>query len=312
MTHIAVTGGTGFIGSHILDVLAEQGCSVRALTRRSASPPRPGLTWIAGDLHDEAALRRLIRGAHAVIHGAGVVKARKSQDFFDHNAAAVARVAKIITEEAPQARLVHLSSLAAREPGLSHYAASKAAGEAALHAAPAVDWVILRLPAVYGPRDREILKIFKVLKNNMALMPGPGGNRLSLIHGRDAGEAVAAVAMGGDISGVARTFDLDDGAKSGYAVAEVYRLAAKLLDRKLNPRTIPKPLLTIAAQINTAMAPFTRHTPMLTPGKVAELTHPDWVARGPMLQNVTAWRPKVNLADGLAETFAWYRQHGWL
>jgi nucleoside-diphosphate-sugar epimerase len=312
MAHIAVTGGTGFIGSHILDVLEEQGCEVRALTRQPASAPRPGLTWIPGDLSDEAALRRLIQGARAVIHGAGAVKARNAQEFMECNATAVARVAKIVAEEAPDARLVHLSSLVAREPGLSPYAASKAAGEAALLDTPSLDWVILRPPAVYGPRDREMLRIFKALKSNMALMPGPGSNRLSLIHGRDAAEAAVTVALGAKFDIAARTFDIDDGNSAGYAMAEVYQLAAKLLDRNLNPRTIPRPLLTIAAQINTAMAPLMRQAPMLTPGKVAELTHPDWVARGPMLQNVTTWRPKVDLARGLAETFAWYRQQGLL
>lgn len=311
MSHIAVTGGTGFIGAHVLDALSAAGHPVRALSRRPSNRHIPGVTWIAGDLADEAALDDLVRDARAVVHGAGVVKARSRDEFFAHNAAAVARLARLTANAAPQARFIHISSLAAREPGLSDYAASKAAGEAALGNLP-LAWTILRPPAVYGPGDQEILKLFKALKYNLALMPGSGDNRLSVIFGGDVAAAVALLA-GGEYPETAQTlFELDDGTPGGYSLAEIYALAAKILDKKVKPKSLPKPLLTLAAQINRAMAPLLRRTPMLTPGKVAELSHPDWVIRGPLLQQAAPWRPRVDLATGLAETFEWYRRHGWI
>lgn len=311
MSHIAVTGGTGFIGGHVLSALAEAGQTVRALTRRPSPRQLPGLTWISGDLDDDAALDRLLDGAGAIIHGAGAVKARSRDEFFAHNATAVTRLARLAASRAPGARFIHLSSLAAREPGLSDYTASKAAGEDALLAMP-LPWTILRPPAVYGPGDREILKLFKALKYNLALMPGPGGNRASVIHGADVAAAAVLLATTQPPQTVGQIYELSDGAADGYSLTEIYAVAASLLGKNVKPKTLPAPLLTLAAQINRAMAPLWRQAPMLTPGKVAELRHPDWVARGPKLQTATSWRPRFDLASGLADTFDWYRRQGWL
>lgn len=337
MATVAVTGATGFIGGRIIDRLLRQGVQVRALTRRAISRPatspatpapeqgltcspatpahEQGLTWIRGSLDDDDALRALIGGADALVHCAGLVKARNRAEFFAANADAVRRLAAIAASASPDLHLVHLSSLAAREPSLSDYAASKAAGEEILREnAAGLGWTILRPPAVYGPGDREILKLFKSLRLGLAFLPGGGARHASVIHVDDLSAAVTAVlaSPGPESPASGRTFELDDGRPGGYELAEIYALAAELLDKRLRTITVAPQVLTFAARANRAIAHLRGRAPMVTPGKIAELLHPDWVARSPNLAETGLWRPEISLRDGLAATLQWYRSEGYL
>jgi nucleoside-diphosphate-sugar epimerase len=159
---VAITGATGFVGGYTAKALAEAGWRVRLLCRRL--PLSPLLSDISpeivlGDLEDPAALAALVRGADAVVHAAGAVRALDAVGFYRANADGTARMVAAVRADAPQARFVLISSLSAREPTLSAYAGSKRAGEIELEraAGAALDWSILRPPAVYGPGDRELL-----------------------------------------------------------------------------------------------------------------------------------------------------------
>jgi nucleoside-diphosphate-sugar epimerase len=149
---VAVTGATGFIGGHIARALAAAGWRVRALTRRL--PIHPALAQVPievviGDLADGDSLGRLLAGAEAAVHAAGLTRARRASDFLRVNADGVAALVRCAARMARPPRFLLLSSLAAREPGLSAYAASKERGEAALRAADkGLVWTILRPPAV--------------------------------------------------------------------------------------------------------------------------------------------------------------------
>lgn len=305
---IAITGATGFIGGHLLAALQARGAAVRALTRRDR-PAQPGLVWVPGDMGDRAALLRLVEGADAVIHCAGMVKARTTGAFFDANAGAVARLADAVLAGAPAARVVHLSSLAAREPGLSDYAASKAAGETVLRQTGGLLWTALRPPAVYGPGDMEILKLFKSLKFGVGFLPGHRHGRVSVIHVHDLTAAVLALLDAPAAHAQGRVFELDDGRPGGYALSEVYETAAAILDRPVRLLTVPAPALTLAGGVNQAFSLLVGRDPMLTPGKVRELTHPDWVAQDPLLNATGLWQPQIALDQGLAGTLAWYRHN---
>ncbi len=311
MTIIAVTGGTGFIGRHLIEGLTAAGHDVVALTRREA-PPRPGVKWLSGSLHDSASLRQLIDGAEVVVHCAGAVKARSAQAFDAANAQAVAHIAGIAALQSAPPLLIHLSSLAARQPELSPYAASKAAGEEALARLRDMPWVALRPPAVYGPGDQEILKIFKSLKYGLGLVPGSGEGRLSILHVRDLVAAILALTAADRTAVAGAIFELGDPREDGYTFSEIYDIAGRVLGRRARLIGVPRRLLTTTAQINRAMARLTGSTPMLTPEKVAELLHPDWVARGPKLGERIPWSPQIGLEEGLRETLAWYRAEGHL
>src|SRR4029450_12373737 len=145
---LAITGGTGFVGSRLIELALAAGHEVFALTRRPQAD-RNGLTWIDGALDRPDGLDRLVEGADAVIHVAGVINARDLAGFEAGNVTGTAAMLAA-AEKAGVQRFVHVSSLAAREPKLSIYGATKAGSEALVGASP-IPSAIVRPPAVYGP-----------------------------------------------------------------------------------------------------------------------------------------------------------------
>lgn len=314
---IAVTGASGFVGGHLLSQFREKGCALRILVR---DPARLGFAAVAGaplemvrgDLEDAAALADLCRGADTLVHCAGLIAASSDDEFFAVNRDGTCRLVEA-AREAGIRRVVLLSSLAAREPGLSAYGASKRAGEEELKArAGSMQWVILRPPAVYGPGDRATLPLVQQLSRDLAIIPGNPAARVSLIHVADLAAAIVHVAR--DESVAAEICELHDGTDGGYGWRDL-RLAASgrdAGDKQLRCLFLPRPLMGAAAGIVQLAAPMLGRPPILTSGKVAELYHADWVCRHNLLETLTVWRPRIRFAQGFAETLAWYRREGWL
>ncbi len=310
MTTVAITGATGFIGRHILDVLAPR-MRVRALTRRP-QPMRPGVEWIEGSLESVAVLSSLLAGADVVIHCAGLVKARRREEFFGCNVAGTARLLAAMADAAPTARLIHFSSLAARAPHLSAYAASKrAAEELVRERRPDGRWLILRPPGVYGPGDREILKLIRVARRGVLPVPGRVDNRVSLIYGPDLARMVDdLVSEAGMAGGI---LEVDDGRAGGYDYHDIARALARVLGRRVRPLAIPAPALHGLAATAELLAFLAPRPAMLSRGKVRELLHPDWVV-GDGDGSVACARPAepTDLDSGLRESCAWARRQGLL
>ncbi|HLB81378.1 MAG TPA: NAD-dependent epimerase/dehydratase family protein [Dongiaceae bacterium] len=311
---VAVTGATGFIGSHLVPRLADAGWRVRILTRRLPTHPRFADTpveAVIGALDEPDSLARLVRGADAVVHCAGLVKARNRAEFFRVNADGVRGLATAAAAQSPRPRFILLSSLAAREPALSAYAASKRAGEAALAAhGVGLPWTVLRPPAIYGPGDRETLPFFRFVARGIAPLLGPRSARLSLLHVDDLTAAVA-VLLAAEGS-VGATYELDDGRPGGYSWRAMTDAAARHLGTRARPVQVPRALLQGAALTAGLIGLVAPRGHMLTAGKVRELRHPDWVCHDRTLVERTAWRPRLDLNDGFAATIGWYRRAGWL
>src|SRR5215213_5801217 len=189
---LAITGGTGFVGSHLIDAALAAGHEVAALARRD-QPPRERLQWIAGNLEDRAALKALVEEADAVVHVAGVINAPDPAAFEQGNVAGTLAMLAAATAGGVR-RFVHVSSLAAREPGLSLYGASKARTEELVQSS-GLDWAIVRPPAVYGPGDKETLELFKMAKLGLVLLPPKG--RVSLVHVEDLARLLLALTQRG-------------------------------------------------------------------------------------------------------------------
>ncbi|MBM3513244.1 MAG: SDR family NAD(P)-dependent oxidoreductase, partial [Alphaproteobacteria bacterium] len=211
--YVAVTGATGLIGRHLLRALTEAGAKVKAFARRPANDE--SVDWITGSLTDGSGLAKLVDGVDAVVHLAGAIKALRRDDYFQANLAGTRALADAIVTSAPAAKLIHVSSLAAREPGLSDYAASKRAAEQLLRGYhDRIAMTVLRPPAVYGPGDLETLRMFKMAAAGWVLVPGVRGARLSLVHVADAVAAImaalAAPALGPE------PIEFDDGASGGH------------------------------------------------------------------------------------------------
>jgi nucleoside-diphosphate-sugar epimerase len=308
---VAVTGATGFIGAHVVRRLHADGWRVRILARRPVDPARfcTGVEANQGSLDDEPSLRRLLAGATAVVHIAGLIKARSRAEFFRTNADGVARLATIAAAAPAPPRFVLMSSLAARAPELSDYAASKLAGEETLIAAGnALRWSILRPPAVYGPGDRATLFFFRLVGHGIGPLLGSEAARLSLIHVEDLASAVAALLA--DSAGTGLVAEVDDGG-GGYGWREMIETAADAFGRRARIVRVPMAIPYSVALVSQVLARL-GYTPLLTPGKVREFYHHDWVCDPGPLMARTGWRPAVPLARGFASTIAWYRQHGWL
>jgi nucleoside-diphosphate-sugar epimerase len=303
MTRIlALTGATGFAGGHILREALRRGWRVRALVRSLRSDWSGDIVdQVVGDLANTEALGRIADGADCVVHAAGAVAAPTRRLFFAINAEGTAHVAAA-AKRAGVRRLVHISSLAAREPELSPYAASKLASEAVArdHASA----VILRPPAVYGPGDRGILPIVQQLTRKTALLPANPNQRFSLIYAEDLGRIVLDAADANWIG----TRDADDGTPNGYSWNDLLALASEAEDIAIRPVFLPKGVMTPLAHLISAGARLASRSSLLSPGKVAELYFHDWVARDAL----TSGEMRVTFRDGFPLTVAWYRQHGWL
>lgn len=311
MKRVAVTGATGFVGRHLVAALARAGWQVRVLMRRDPVVAE----WrgiapqvIAGDLRDVAALEALVEGVDSVVHVAGLIKAARRRAFFDVNVSGSVALAEAITRRAPAARLLHVSTIAAREPQLSDYAASKRAGEDAVRRILGERATVIRPPAVYGPGDPESLVFFKLARGRRVPLAGPPAARAALIHVADLVSLMAAMLESPD-GGV---WSAADARPDGYTWREVLAEAARAVG---NPEAAffqaPSALLRGVALAGDVGRLFGSAS-MLNSLKLRELRHPDWSVPASQWARPAGWSPRFDLSGGFADAVAWYRGAGWL
>lgn len=308
----AITGANGFIGRHLVAELARAGWRLRLLLRRDPVAPewqhlRPEI--VAGTLADRAALAELVDGATAIIHLAGLIKSPTRERFFEINRDGAAALAATARTTAPGAHVVMLSSLAAREPALSDYAASKRAGEEALCAAFEAPVTILRPAVVYGPGDRETLRFFQIARRRLVPVPGPAEGRAALIHVRDLARLIAVLAA---MPPTGAVLAAADGQPQGYRLEEILRAAAHAVGNEA-PRFVRAPgwILRSIALAGDAARLF-GSAAMLNSQKLRELRHPDWSVSSAELARPPGWTPVFDLPAGFADAVAGYRAAGWL
>lgn len=298
---LALTGGTGFVGSHVFDVALAAGHRVSALARRP-QPPRGGVEWIEGALDRPDALRRLCAGADAVIHVAGVVSAADRAGFVAGNVAGT-EATLAAASQAGVSRFVHVSSLAAREPALSAYGWSKAESEVRV-AASDRRWTIVRPPGVFGPRDPETLPLFRAARHRLVPLP-PAGGRGSWIFAPDLAALLLSLAVADGAVGA--TVEPDDGTPDGWDHRDFARAIGAAVGRRVLPLSLPTPLLSLASRAGRVVGgPLAK----LTPDRVGYLSHRDWVSHAPPPTGL--WRAATATPDALALTARWYRGAGLL
>ena len=286
----------------MLELALAAGHSVRALTRRP-QPARDGVIWIDGALDQTDSLDRLADGADSVIHVAGVLNARNAAGFDAGNVAGT-RAMLDAAARGGVARFVHVSSLAAREPQLSLYGASKARSEVIVRTAP-LDWSIVRPPAVYGPGDRETLDLFKMAAHGLVAMPPRG--RLSLIHVDDLALLLLALAQPGAPFGL--LVEPDDGRAGGWSHDEFGAALGVAVGRNALTLHTPAALLRLGAHADRLLR---GDKAKLTADRAAYFCHPDWVVDPAKAVPPGFWEPSIPTAQGLADTARWYRAAGWL
>lgn len=318
-----VTGATGFVGSHVAEALRHRGDEVTALVR---SPGKAmalgplGVRVVPGDLDDPESLARAVKGQEIVYHVAGLVAARSESEFMRCNRGGTASLLAAAAA-AGASRFVLVSSLAAGGPSapgvpltgteparpVTAYGRSKLAAEAAVTAGT-LPWVIVRPPTVYGPRDREVLKVFKMARLGIAPVFGDGTQQLSAVHGADL--ASALVASGTSAATVGKIY---------YAChpeiatsAELVRAVGRAMGRRLRLIPIPASLGRGLLGVTEASARIAGRTTILTRDKANEFFQEAWTGDPAPLARDSGWRAAHDLESGLADTYRWYRSAGWL
>lgn len=298
MIRVAVTGGTGFIGGHLLAALLERGATVRALTRGAKPIEDDRLAWVPGSLESPSTIESLVTEATHVIHLAANVRGNSREVFLRTNTHASESLFQCCADLPAPPRILFVSSLAAREPHLSYYARSKHLAERCLaERFPQLDWTIFRPPAVYGPGDTEVRPLLRLA--SLGFLPAPGNprHRLSLLHVHDLVEAMLAWMDSGQASG--KILELGDPALDGYDWSELAQIMGEFHGRSVRVVRLPGSLLRMAGAVSLGLGRTVRRPVMLSPGKVRELLHPDWTVDARHARACLAWTPRIGLLEGL-------------
>lgn len=298
---VAITGATGFIGSVLVKKLIEDNWAVRALTRTARFSDTDAIQWIEGDLNNLTALHRLVDDAPYVIHCAATVRGNSFEEFARTNIEGTKNVLRAIRERQQSSRFLLISSLAARQPELSWYAKSKYLSEQHLmEQSEKLSWAIFRPTAVYGPGDKELKPLFQAMHRGLLPVVGKMTNRFGLIHVDDLTAAIQAWLSAAEaIEGV---FELDDGLVGGYSYQSLIALAQRTWARPIRGIMIPDYLIRNIAVANLWLARILHYSAMLTPGKVNELQHHDWVCDNTKLMDaLPVWQPRIRLQNVLSE-----------
>lgn len=321
-----VTGGTGFVGSHIVDELLGRGARVRCLVRRSSS-----LRWLEGKpvetvvapFDDAAKLAAAVEGATWIVHAAGLVSARRPAEFHEANVVGTERMLRAAFTAGPTLkRFLFISSQAASGPSrdgmpvseahpprpVSAYGESKLrAEELVLQMRDRLPVSVVRPPAVYGPRDESFLKLFAALKRHVQPVLRAGG-RFSLVHAEDLARACCLTLE--DDRAVGEIFFASEPDATDYET--VGRLAKRGMGTWAFRFDPPGWLLTTGALAGEAVAALTGRPAFLSRAKLREITAGDWICSSGKIRSRLGWAPQVPLQAGIAATAAWYRDAGWI
>jgi dihydroflavonol-4-reductase len=322
-----VTGGTGFIGSHLTEALIRKGVEVRCLRRKTSD-----LKWlkglpiefVPGDCIDKTSLEEAVRGVDWVFHLAGATQAIKKETYFEVNGLGTENLIQACLENNPRLqKFIYISSQAAAGPSrnsshkkeldpcdpVSFYGRSKRRGEesvlAQAHELPAL---ILRPSAVYGPRDKDLLALFRCLARRIKPCLTGRHQRLSLCYVQDIVQgillAVETQAKSGEI------FFLSDG--RDYRMEEIGDILAQTMGITALRLRVPRPMVVGFACFSEYLSKWLGRPALLNKDKAKEIIQPEWVCDITKAKTLLGFAPRVPLSEGARLTFEWYKKEKWL
>ncbi|MBM4322933.1 MAG: NAD-dependent epimerase/dehydratase family protein [Deltaproteobacteria bacterium] len=322
-----VTGGTGFIGSHLVEALLRKRTEVRCLVRN-----RNNLKWLGGlpieladgDCSDKTSLNEAVKGVDQVFHLAGVTKALKEETYFDVNASGTENLIHACLEKNPNLKkFVYLSSQAAAGPcqeggkkkesdlcePVSPYGRSKRRGEEfCLEHSRQIPLIILRPSAIYGPRDRDVYAFFRILTKRIKPVFSRQEQHVSLCYVED---IVQALILASDSSGSeGEIFFLSDG--HDYRLDQIGDLFEQAFGIRAYRIYIPGWVVDGIASLSELFSRLSGSPPLINKGKVEEMVQKNWLCDITKAETLLGFKPRFSLAEGIKITYEWYRKEGWL
>lgn len=322
-----VTGGTGFIGSHLTEALIQKGVQVRCLLRKTSDLKwLKGLSieFVSGDWYDQHSLKETVRGVDWVFHLAGITKAIKEETYFEVNGNGTKNLIQACLEKNPRLqKFIYISSQSAAGPSsnglkkkesdpcepVSSYGRSKRRGEeSVLSQANELSVLVLRPSAVYGPRDKDILPFFKCLSRRIKPCPPGPDQHLSLGYVKDIVEGILLAAETPTTSG--EIFFLSDG--NDYRLVEIGDIFEQAMGITAFRLRIPRRMVKGLAYLGGTLSKWSGKPTLLNKDKAEEIVQKEWVCDITKAKTLLGFEPRVPLAEGARLTFEWYKKEKWL
>jgi nucleoside-diphosphate-sugar epimerase len=324
---VLVTGASGFIGSNIVERLTSLGHDVRCLIRETSkishlkSLP---VQFQIGDITDYTTLPDAVNDVDWVVHTAGIIRARRDEDFYKVNYGGTVNLIKAVLLHSKRLkRFVHISSLSVAGPSLpmqphteanspnpiTTYGETKLLGEQeVLSVSYQIPVVVLRPSVVYGPRDRGMFNLFKTAKMHIALRVGFSRQYISLVYISDLVDACLLALERETPSG--SVYFLDDGAE-GHNLITIQRMFARAQGKWCIPLFVPKSVVWVVSRVNGVMEWVSGKSYFLNPVRYREMVQSAWTCTSIKIQTELGFKPEFNLERGSYETAKWYKENGW-
>jgi nucleoside-diphosphate-sugar epimerase len=324
---VFITGATGFVGSFLAESLIEKKYNVRCLVRKQSN-----LRWIAdldvecyyGTLSDKQSLYKGLENVDMVFHLAGLTKARTEDEYFEANYTGTKNlIDAVIKVNKKLQRFIHVSSQAAIGPSpsiipidenckpnpLTYYGKSKLAGEKyVLENKDNLPITILRPPAVYGPRDTDILEFFRTVKTGIIPQLGGTDKYLSLIHVKDLVEGIIRASELKKAEG--KTYFITS--PKPYPWSEIAKTTLKVMNKRGFKVPVPLILMKGVALVSEGISTFTKKPALVNNQKIIEMEQDFWTCSPDRAKKDLDFEAKISLEDGIRETIAWYKENRWL
>jgi dihydroflavonol-4-reductase len=322
-----VTGASGFIGSHLVELLLKKGYTVRCMLRKSSST-----AWLKdlpieivyGDVFDVAALEHAVRGVDYVYHSAGLTKAKKKEDYYKANAEGTRLLLDASIKVNPSMkRFVFVSSQTAVGPSpsatpvtedipphpITTYGRSKrAAEEIVLAAKDRLPATIVRLPAVYGPRDKDIYAFFNTMRGGLQPVAGFHDKFVSLLHVAD---IVRGLVMAGESPVAAgQTYFLSSSRIYGWD--EIGKITRQVLGRKALTIRIPEWGIYTISAFAEFFSLFSSKPALINFEKAKDMVQDYWTCDSGKAKRDFGYEQHISAEEGIKETIDWYVKQGWM
>ena len=324
---VLVTGGSGFIGSHLIERLIRQGHKVTCLAKEKmnlGTSQNAQLSVLICDLNETSCMQEVLEQTDIVYHLAGLTRARNAREYYAGNAKMTGRMIELCKQYGTQIkRFVHISSLAAAGPALngapvtesdpchpvSHYGKSKFQAEQAILSTDCPFPVtIIRPSAVYGPRDRDLYKYYQLIINRLHPIIGFKKKKLNLIHVDD---LVRGICAAGESDKTANEI-IHLGSARAYTNEEIGDAIASAVDRKPLRIHLPHSLVYVVGAAAELFGKLTGQQVFFNLQKVNEAVQESWDCSIKKAELLLGFHPLISLNDGIASTYDWYVRHNWL